>query len=445
MKNVDQIIHGKWIIPCEDDTVLEKHAIIIEQGKILDIIPSPEVELKYFASAIEHFNTHAITPGFINSHTHIGMNYFRGLANDLSLMDWLNHHIWPAERTWVAHEFVYDASLLAAAEMIRGGTTCFNEMYFFLNATAEAADVAGIRGHIGITVIDFPTAWAKSKQEYIDKGLAFHEEYKSHERITSTLAPHAIYTVAEDTLTSLRDLSEQHDLKINMHIQETADEIQKSLQHTNKRPIRRLHDIGFITPRLIAVHMTQVNEEDIEILQQGNPHIVHCPESNMKLASGACPVSLLKNAGLNVALGTDGVASNNDLDMIGEMRAASFLSKLSTLNPQSLTATETLQLATLNGAKALGIDHHTGSLQKGKAADFIAINLDEIETQPLYHPISQIVYSASRHQVTDVWVAGKRLLKNRELLTLDEKEIKEKAKYWQKKMGTQKNKGECKT
>jgi 5-methylthioadenosine/S-adenosylhomocysteine deaminase len=445
MQNVDQIIHGRWVIPAEDDTVLENHALIIEQGKILDILPSSEVKSHYSASIVEHFDTHAITPGFINSHTHIGMNYFRGLANDLALMDWLNNHIWPAERAWVAHEFVYDASLLAAAEMIRSGTTCFNEMYFFLNATAEATHVAGIRGHIGITVIDFPTAWAKTKEEYIDKGLAFHHEYKAHDRISSTLAPHAIYTVAEDTLTTLRDIAEEHDLKINMHVQETADEVQQSLLHTQKRPIRRLHDIGLITPRLIAVHMTQINEEDIEILQQGKPQIVHCPESNMKLASGACPIHILKDAGLNIALGTDGVASNNDLDMIGEMRAASFLSKLSTLNPQALTAAEAFQLATINGAKALGIDHITGSLKKGKAADFIAINLDEIETQPLYHPISQIVYSASRHQVTDVWVAGKRLMKNRELLTLDEKEIKAKAKYWQQKLGRQETPDKCKT
>ncbi|HVY53102.1 MAG TPA: TRZ/ATZ family hydrolase [Gammaproteobacteria bacterium] len=434
MKTVDQIIHGKWVITCENSQVLEDHALIIEKNKILDILPSQDVAAKYTAPFIENFDTHAITPGFINTHMHIGMNFFRGLADDLALMDWLNNHIWPAERAFVAHEFVYDASLIAAAEMIRSGTTCFNEMYFFLSATAQAADKAGLRGHIGITVIDFPTAWAQSKQEYIDKGLEFHHEYKHHELITSTFAPHAIYTVAEDTLTTVRDLAEEHDLKINMHIQETADEINQSISQTQKRPIRRLHDIGFITPRLIAVHMTQINEEDIELLQQGKPQIVHCPESNMKLASGTCPVTILKAAGLNVSLGTDGVASNNDLDMISEMRTASFLAKLSTQNPQALNATETLELATINGAKTLGIDHITGSLKPGKAADFIAIDLDELETQPLYNPISQIVYSSSRHQVTDVWVAGKRLLKNRELLTLDEQELKAKAKFWQKKM-----------
>lgn len=442
MKTVDQLIHAKWVIPCENNQVLENHALVIEKGKITDLLPSIDAKNKYSAPITEQFSTHALMPGFINSHTHIGMNFFRGLADDLALMDWLNHHIWPTERALVADEFVYDASLLAAAEMIRSGTTCFNEMYFFLQATARAADKAGIRGHVGITVIDFPTAWAKTKDEYIAKGLAFYEAYKNHERITPTLAPHAIYTVAEDTLTEIRDLSEQYNLKINMHIQETAHEVEQSLAQTQKRPLRRLQDIGFISPQLIAVHMTQINDEDLDILQQGKPQIVHCPESNMKLASGTCPVTVLKDCGLNVALGTDGVASNNDLDMIGEMKTAAFLAKLNTLNPQALSAEESLQLATLNGARALGIDHITGSLRPGKAADFIAINLDEIETQPLYHPVSQIVYSASRQQVTDVWVQGNRLLKNRQLLTLDEKELLEKAKYWQKKMAARES-AEC--
>jgi 5-methylthioadenosine/S-adenosylhomocysteine deaminase len=434
MKTVDQIIHAKWIIPCENKQVLENHALLVEKGKILALLPSDEAKTHYSSSQAEEFSTHALIPGFINSHTHIGMHYFRGLADDLALMDWLNHHIWPAERAFVAHDFVYDASLLAAAEMIRSGSTCFNEMYFFPQATAEAADKAGIRGHIGITVIDFPTAWAKNKTEYLSKGLAFHEDYKNHDRITATMAPHAIYTVAEDTLTEIRDLAEKYDLRINMHIQETADEVEQSLAKTQKRPLRRLQDLGFISPRLIAVHMTQINEEDLHILQQGKPQIVHCPESNMKLASGACPVTTFQALGLNVALGTDGVASNNDLDMIGEMRAASLLAKLTAQNPQALTATDTLEMATLNGARALGIDHLTGSLKPGKAADFIAINLNSIETQPLYHPISQIVYSAARDQVTDVWVAGKRLLKNRQLLTLNQEEMLEKAKHWQQKM-----------
>lgn len=437
MNSVDQIIHAKWLITCESDNkILENHALIIKDGIITDILSSEQATLRYKANHTEHYTDHTVIPGFINAHTHIAMNYFRGLADDLALMDWLNNHIWPAERTFVDHEFVKEASLLAMAEMIRSGTTCFNDMYFFLQATAEAAEIAGMRAHIGITVIDFPTKWAQTTDEYFSKGVEFFEAYKNHDRIKTTLAPHAIYTVAEPTLLKVKELAEKYDLKINMHIHETDEEVNQSIAKTNLRPLRRLQNIGLVTPRLIAVHMAQINDEDLDIIQAGKPHIVHCPESNMKLASGTRAITDFQQRGLNVALGTDGAASNNDLNMIGEMRSAALLGKLETSNPTALSAVETLKLATLNGAKALGIDHITGSLTIGKAADFIAINLDEIETLPLYHPASQIVYAAARHQVSDVWVAGKQLMKNRKLLTLDEKAIKAKAVYWAKKIKT---------
>lgn len=435
MQPVDHIIHAKWIIPCEGKTdFLTDHALIIKDGKILAILPGDEATKQYQAKNTEKYLHHAIIPGLINAHTHIGMNLFRGLADDLALMDWLNHHIWPAERQWVSDELVYDASQLAIAEMIRSGSTCFNDMYFFLQATAKAAETAGVRAHIGITVIDFPTAWAKDPDEYLSKGIEFYQAYQNHPLVTATMAPHAIYTVKENTLTKVKEVAEKYDLKINMHIQETADEVNQSLKETGLRPIKRLHDIDFISPRLIAVHMTQIDEEDMEILQRTKPNIVHCPESNMKLASGICPVTQLKKAGINVALGTDSVASNNDLDMVSEMRSAAFLAKLSTRNPTSLPANDVLCMSTIDGAKALGVDHLTGSLIAGKAADFAVIDLDQIETQPLYHPASQIVYAASRQQVTDVWVNGKQLMKNRKLTTLDEEELLKKAKIWRGKI-----------
>ena len=430
MKSTDHIIYAKWVITCEDNNkVLENHALIINDGKIKDILPNDQAKQTYSSSSIQHYSTHAVLPGFINAHTHVPMNYFRGLADDLALMDWLNNYIWPIEKKWLSHDFVRDASLFSIAEMIRSGTTCFNDMYFFLQATAEAAHIAGIRAHIGITIIDFPTAWAQTTDEYFAKGLEFYEEYKNHDRIKATVGPHAPYTVSDKNLIRAKELAEELDLKINLHLHETADEVNQSL-----RPIRRLHDIGLISPRLIAIHMTQINEEDCDILKSGKPNIVHCPESNMKLASGICPVEKFKSLGLNVALGTDGAASNNDLNMLGEMRSAALLAKLSTHNPVSLPAEDALKMATLNGAKALGIDHVTGSLTVGKSADFIAINLEEIETLPLYHPISQIVYAASRTQVTDVWVMGKQLLKNRKLLILDEKELMTKARVWSNKI-----------
>lgn len=435
MELVDQIIHARWIITGEtQQELLENHALVIQGDKIAAILPSLDATKKYSAGNTEHFSTHAIIPGLINAHTHIAMNYFRGMADDLALMNWLNNHIWPAEKKWVNHDFVYNASLLAMAEMIRCGTTCFNDMYFFLPATAQAAEKAGIRANIGITVLEFPTQWAQNTDEYLQRGMDFHTQYKNHSLITPTMAPGHPFTVSDPTFIRIQELAEEHDLKINLHLHETADEVSQSVEQHQKRPIKRLDDIGLISPRLIAVHMTQLNDEDFEILNKNKPSIVHCPESNMKLASGVCPVEKLQENGINVALGTDGAASNNDLNMLGEMRSAAFLAKLSTRNPESLAAAHALELATINGAKALGMDHIIGSLKVGKAADFAAINLDEIETQPLYHPISQIVYAASRQQVTDTWVAGKRLMKNRQLLTLDEKELIHKAKEWCEKI-----------
>lgn len=435
METVDIIINAKWIITgIENQAALHNHSLVIEKGIIKKISPTAEISQHYTARQTDNYSEHVVMPGLINAHTHIGMNYFRGLADDLALMNWLQNHIWPAEKAWLGHEFVKDASLFAIAEMIRSGTTCFNEMFFFLQATAEAIDISGIRGHIGITVLEFPTNWAENANEYLVKGLEFHEQYKNHPRISTTFSPHAPYTVADNTLLRIKELATANDFKINIHLHETADEVNQSLAQINKRPVRRLYDLGFLSSQVIAVHMTQINEEDLELLEETKPSIAHCPESNMKLSSGACPVEKLKSKGLNIALGTDSVASNNDLDMISEMRSAALLSKLITLNPESLTAHEVITLATHNGAKALGIDHITGSLAPGKAADFIAIHLNEIEMLPVYHPASQIVYSGSRQQVSDVWVAGKQLMKNRVLTTLDEKALKAKAMEWGQKI-----------
>ncbi|RDI44809.1 TRZ/ATZ family hydrolase [Aquicella lusitana] len=435
MEKIDHLIHAKWIITCEEaQALLENHALAIRDDKILAILPSKDAERKYQATSVHHYSSHAVMPGLINSHTHLAMNAFRGLADDLDLMDWLNHYIWPSESKWVSQELVYDASLLAMGEMIRGGITCFNDMYFFMGATAEAADLSGLRAHIGMTIIDVPTAWAKTPEEYFAKALEFYHQYKDKKRITPTLAPHSTYTVSTEHLIKAKEIADTHRLKINIHLQEAPAEIQQSLEKYHKRPLERLQEIGMASPDLIAIHMTQVNDNDFDILQKTKPSIVHCPESNMKLVCGGCPVEKLTRLGINVALGTDGAASNNDLDMFSEMRTAALLGKTVANDPKAVSAEKVIKMATLNGAKALGIDHLTGSLAPGKAADLIAIDLEQIETLPLYHPISQIVYASSRYQVAHVWVAGKQLLKNRELLTLNEKELLNKAQYWGKKI-----------
>ncbi|MFA5626843.1 MAG: TRZ/ATZ family hydrolase [Thiohalomonadaceae bacterium] len=435
MQNIDTLIHARWVIPVEPaHLVLEQHSIAIGQGRILEILPSVLARQKYHAISEVSLPEHALMPGLINAHTHASMSLFRGLADDLSLMDWLNQHIWPAESRWVSEEFVREGIQLAMAEMLRSGTTCFNDMYFFPDTTARAASQAGMRAVVGLIVIDFPSAWAQHADEYLHKGIQVHDQYHADLLITTTFAPHAPYTVADIPLQKVAMYAEEMDIPIHMHIHETAHEVTQALAEHSQRPLQRLAELGLMSPRLLAVHMTQLEDEDISTIAMAGAHIVHCPESNLKLASGFCPVHKLLLAGVNVALGTDGSASNNDLDMFTEMRTAALLAKGVAGDASALPAFSALQMATINGARALGLEHVTGSLQAGKAADIIAVRLDEIETQPLYHPVSQLVYAASRDKVSDVWVAGRRLLKNRQLTTLDENHLLACAKKWRERI-----------
>jgi 5-methylthioadenosine/S-adenosylhomocysteine deaminase len=438
--NIDTLINARWVIPVDpanntpDNKLLEHHSLAIHDGKILNILPTEKAQNKYTASEVYNLENHAVMPGLINCHTHAAMNLFRGLADDLPLMEWLNEHIWPAEQQWIGSEFVNDGTRHAIAEMIRGGTTCFNDMYFFPDQVAEVAVETGIRAVVGLIMIDFPTAWAKDTDEYLVKGEQVHDKYRHNSHIHTAFAPHAPYTVSDEPLQRINILAEELDIPIHMHIHETADEVKQSEEQLGKRSIQRLHELGLLSPRLMAVHMTQLIEEEIALLSAQGVHIVHCPESNLKLASGFCPVSELLQQGINVALGTDGAASNNDLDMFGEMRTAALLAKGITGNSSALPAHQVLEMATINGAKALGLDHITGSLTKGKAADVIAIDLNTIESQPLYDPVSHLIYAASRNQVSDVWVAGKQLLRNRQLTSIDENLVLRKTSDWQEKI-----------
>ncbi|TXL17265.1 N-ethylammeline chlorohydrolase [Methylococcaceae bacterium HT3] len=427
---VDTVINARWIIPVEPhEVILEHHALVIHEGHILDILPQQQAQEKYQSSQQENFANHAIFPGFINAHTHVAMTLFRGIADDLPLMEWLEKHIWPLEKKWANEAFVRDGTDLAIAEMLRGGTTCFNDMYFFPEITAHQAIQHGMRANIGLIMIDFPTAWADGPEQYIEKGLALHDELRHEPLIRTPFAPHAPYTVSDEPLQQIRTLADELNLPVHMHVHETKFEVSQG-----ERPLKRLHDLGLINPAFIAVHMTQLTSHEIKKFAQTGAHIVHCPESNLKLASGFCPVQKCLDAGINVALGTDGAASNNDLDMLGEMRSAALLAKGVAEDASAVSAGTALRMATLNGAKALGIDDITGSLTIGKAADICALDLSDIETQPLYNPIHQIVYSATRHQVSDVWVAGKQCLKNKQLTTLNLQDLKSKIAQWQLKL-----------
>lgn len=435
MQSVDTLIHARWVIPVEPlETVLEDHSIAIEDGRIIDILPTDIANSEYKANNVQQLHSHALIPGLVNTHTHAAMSLMRGMADDLPLMDWLQNHIWPAEAKWISSEFVQDGTELAIAEMLKSGTTCFQDMYFFPDVTARVADSSGIRANIGLIMIDFPTAWAQDADEYFRKGIAVHDQFRTNSLISSSFAPHAPYTVSDEPLERIRTYAEELDIPIHMHVHETAFEVDAAVKETGKRPLQRLSELGLLTPRLIAVHMTQLNDDEIQLLADSGCHIVHCPESNLKLASGFCQVDKLMQAGINIALGTDGAASNNDLDMFSEMRTAAQLAKAVACDASALPAAQALRMATLNGAKALGLEKDIGSLQVGKAADITAVDLGQLQTQPVYHPISQLVYAAGREQVSDVWVAGRHLLKSGKLTSMDETDILTRANSWRDKM-----------
>ncbi len=432
---VDTLIHARWIIPVEPESVtLEHHTLVIDAGRIIDLLPTDDATQKYQGTSTEHLKNHALLPGLINSHTHAAMTLMRGIADDLQLMDWLTNHIWPLEQKWMNEAFVRDGTALAIAEMIRGGTTCFNDMYFFPDITAQQAIQHGIRASVGLIVIDFPTVWAKNSDAYIEKGLALYEQLHHQPLISTTFAPHAPYTVSDTPLQKIRTLSDELGRPVHIHVHETLHEVEQAEQQSGKRPLQRLDELGLVNSSLIAVHATQLTDAEIALLAETGAHIVHCPESNLKLASGFCPVAKCVATGVNVALGTDGAASNNDLDMFGEMRTAALLGKAVAGDASAVPAMTALRMATINGAKALGLAHETGSLSVGKAADVIAVDLDCLETQPLYCPVSQIVYAASRQQVTDVWVAGRRLLSRRQLTTINLDELSTKIRQWQQRL-----------
>ena len=432
---VDTLIHARWIIPIEPtNTVYENHSIAIKDDKIEGILPSDDARNKFSAMIEHHLDQHALIPGLINAHTHSAMTLLRGLANDLPLIEWLNEHIWPAEQKWVNSKFVKDGTEIAVAEMIRGGTTCFNDMYFFPDQTAEVCANVGMRVVVGLILIDFPTSWANNPDEYLLKGEQVHDTYRHNPLVNTAFAPHAPYTVSDESLKRINMLAEELDIPIHMHVHETALEIEQSIEHYGKRPLQRLIDLGVISPRMLAVHMTQLEQTEIAELAKFGVSVAHCPESNLKLASGFCPAAQLHNAGINVCIGTDGTASNNDLDMFGEMRTAAIVAKAVAKDSTVLDAHTTLKMATLNGAKALGLHESIGSLKKGKQADIVAINLNQLETAPLYEPLSQIIYAGNREQVSDVWIAGNQVLKKRELTTMEYSRLMEKAKNWEKKI-----------
>ena len=435
MQTIDTLINARWVIPVEPDgKTLDHHSIAVHGGKIVEVLPTKDAAKKYRATESVDLKHHAVIPGLVNAHTHAAMSLFRGLSDDLPLMDWLTKHIWPAEAKWISPEFVRDGVRLAAAEMLKSGTTCVNDMYFFPEDAATALREAGMRACLGLILIDFPTAYAQTPDEYFDKGLKLHDSLRHDPLLSTAFAPHAPYSVSDGPLAKIRTVNNELNLPVHIHLHETAHEVDEAMAKTGMRPLARLDALDLLGPTLMAVHMTQLNLDEIARLAEVGASVVHCPESNLKLASGFCPVHALLMAGVNVALGTDGAASNNDLDMLGELRIAALLAKAVSGNATAVPAHTALRMATLNGARAMGLDTEIGSLRPGKAADITAIDLAALPSQPVYDPVSQIVYTAGREQVTDVWVAGRRLLADRMLTTLDEDAILRRAHDWRDKI-----------
>nr|WP_295084053.1 TRZ/ATZ family hydrolase [uncultured Roseateles sp.] len=424
MPNTTTILKARWLLPMSPgSSVLDHHALVMQGERIAAVLPWAQAEAQYPDASRVELGEHVLIPGLINGHTHSAMSLLRGVADDVPLMDWLNNHIWPLEKKWVSDDWTYQGSLLSACEALRGGVTYLNDMYFFPAAMARAAIDSGVRAGVSINVIDFPTGYAANAAEYIAKGLEAYEQFKNEKLLDWTSAPHAPYTVSDETFVQLRDLRDRLNLQMHCHIHETQFEVDESVKQHGMRPLERLNKLGLLDERMMAVHMVHLNEAEIAMLAKQRVHLVHNPNSNMKLASGVCPVTALEEAGVNTILGTDGAASNNRQDMFGEIRAAALLAKGVTQNSTTVSARTALEMATIRAAKAMGREADLGSLEVGKLADVVAVSLSALECRPVYNPEAQLVYVAGREHVSDVWVGGRRVLQDRVLTQVEQADV----------------------
>jgi 5-methylthioadenosine/S-adenosylhomocysteine deaminase len=430
----DLIVLPQWIVPVESEGAPTDHAVVVQDGQILDVLPAATAQSRYQATQTVRLPGHALIPGLVNLHGHAAMSLFRGFADDVPLMAWLNTHIWPAEKKHVSDAFVRDGTLLAAAEMLAGGITSCNDMYFFPQAAGEAFLQAGLRATLGMIVLEFPSAYAVDADDYLAKGLAMRDELKGEALLSFAFAPHAPYTISDATFGRIGTLAEQLGLPIHTHIHETHDETRDSLKQYGVRPLERLARLGLLGPNFIGVHAVHVNEAEIESLAAHGCHVAHCPSSNLKLASGIAPVSRLIKAGVNIGIGTDGAASNNRLDLFAEMRLAALLAKGASGDAAALPAAAALRAATLDAARALNLDSQVGSIVPGKRADLVAVDLHGLSSQPLFDPVSHLVYVAGREDVTHVWVDGRIKLNERRLVDLEPNDLTNRAAYWRGKL-----------
>jgi 5-methylthioadenosine/S-adenosylhomocysteine deaminase len=434
-READLAIHARWIVPVEPAGALEHHALIVDRGRIAGILPSKDVAASWAPRTTVELPTHVLIPGLVNAHAHSAMTLLRGIADDLALKPWLEEHIWPQEGRHVSPEFVRDGTLVACAEMLAGGITCCNDMYFYPDASAQAFEEAGMRAMIGLPILDFPTAYAADADGYLQAGLDARDRYKHSPRLAFSLAPHAPYTVGDESFGKIVTYARQLDLPIQTHLQETRAELDDALRASGETPLARLDRLGATGPGFVAIHAVHPGPGDVDRLARQGCHVVHCPASNMKLASGAAPVGAYLAAGINVALGTDGAASNNRLDLFGEMRLASLLAKVTSGDPTSLPAATVLRMATLGGARAIGLDERIGSLEPGKDADVVAVDFAPAALSPCYDPVSHLVHAAGREHVSDAWIEGERVVERSAPVRIDAAAIAARAALWRDRIG----------
>jgi 5-methylthioadenosine/S-adenosylhomocysteine deaminase len=411
-----RLIQPRWIAPVTATSpVLTDHAVALRGDLIEALGPTPELLQRYPEATIESLPGHLLTPGLVNAHSHAAMSLLRGAGDDLPLKRWLEERIWPIEQALVSDEFVYNGALLACHEMLLGGITCFSDMYFFPEATARAALAMRMRAVLGIVVFEFPTAYGAGPSDYLSKGLALRDEMRDQPNLGFTLSPHAPYTTSDASLRRVASLAAELQLPVATHLHETAGEIAESLAQYGLRPIERLDKLGLLGPEFIAIHGVHMSDEDIDRLARAGASHAHCPHSNLKLASGIARVGAMARKGVNIAIGTDGAASNNRLDLLAEGRLTGLLAKAESGDAALFDAHRVLHAMTRAGADALGLGDRIGSIEPGKQADLMAVDLSALQYLPVYDPVATLIHAAGREAVTDVWVAGKRVVEGRQI------------------------------
>ena len=428
-------IQPEWIYTSnQNQDLLDKHTVIINDGLIENIIPSEHFQRETVEYVFE-LHQSLLTPGLINNHTHAAMSFLKGISDDQQLQDWLEKTIWPAESKFLSSELVFDGAQLSCLEMLSSGITTFNDMYFYPDSTARAALNVGIRANIGLVFMDIKTNYATDFTDYLDKGFFFRDNFRDESLITTSLAPHAPYTVNDDSFLKIRTYADQLGLNIHCHIHETDWEIQDGLKNFGMRPIERLEKLGVLGPDFMGVHCVQMVDSDLSLIEKNQMHVISCPTSNLKLASGALPINDIIKKRIGLSIGSDSSASNNKISILEDLKLFSLLQRLDKKNDTFLSDKDLIDMVTINSANALNLSKQIGSIEVGKRADITAFDLSGYKTEPIYNPLSSLIYSGSSDCVNHVWVDGNlKFSKGMFSNNIDTESILEKIRLWQKKI-----------